>query len=311
MKFKFLFVCIYVYTSLFAQEKPFIEKELRINQHVDGTLTTPTNSKHSKTIAIIIGGSGPTDRNGNQNFLKNDALKKLSYALADYGITTFRYDKRIVKQIHNRNVDPNIMFDDFVDDAISVVSYFSAAGNYDKVFVIGHSQGSLVGLLASKKDVSGFISLAGAGQNIGDVLVEQISKTAPQFTEDTKRIVADLKTKKTVNDYPPALESVFRKDIQKFMMNWMAYEPTEIIKELDIPILILNGSKDLQVSVEEAKNLKDAAPNAQIEIIENMNHVLVNIAGDELENSKSYNEPYRKISPKLVEHISTFILSIN
>lgn len=291
-----------------AQDKTFTETPLNINMFIDGTLTLPLNANNS-SLAIIIGGSGPTDRNGNQNFLKNDALKKLAHALASNGISSFRYDKRIVKQIQQRNIDPNILFNDFVTDAISVINYFKKSKQYKDIYIIGHSQGSLVGMLAAKDRADGFISLAGAGQNIGDVLVEQISTTAPQFTEDTKNIVEKLKSKKKVNEYPEALASVFRKDIQAFMMNWMEYTPFELIKELKLPILIVNGSKDLQVSIDEAKLLKEYASDAEIYIIEKMNHVLVEIEGDDLENSKSYNEPYRKISPKLIKHISTFILS--
>ena len=105
------------------------------------------------------------------------------------------------------------------------------------------------------------------------------------------------------------LSSIFNIEIQPFMMNWMQYNPTESIKNLKIPILIINGSKDLQVSINEANVLKEAAPEATLKIIENMNHVLVPILGDDLENSKSYNEPNRKISKELIEHIVTFIES--
>lgn len=302
----FFFICL----ASFSQEtkKAFTEKNLSINKFIEGTITIPHDVENN-SLAIIIGGSGPTDRNGNQNFLKNDALKKLAYSLANKGISSFRYDKRIVKQIQQRNIDPNIMFDDFVTDAISVIEYFKTDPSFNKIFIIGHSQGSLVGMLAAKERADGLISLAGAGQNIGDVLIEQISKTAPQFSEETKNIVNELRHNRKVTNYPPALESVFRKDIQAFMMNWMTYTPSEVIKELDLPILIINGSKDLQVGIDEANILKESASSAQIKIVDNMNHVLVEITGDDLENSKSYNEPYRKISRELIEHISTFILS--
>ncbi|WP_242135522.1 alpha/beta hydrolase [Aestuariivivens marinum] len=307
MTFRLLVFVFFIQGFLFSQTQTFTEKNLVINRHVDGTLTSPANN--TAYLAIIIGGSGPTDRDGNQNFLKNNALKKLAHELAEKGIATFRYDKRIVKQIRLRNIDPNIMFNDFVEDAIAVIDYFKTNEDYSKIYVIGHSQGSLVGILASKKNVEGFISLAGAGQNIGDVLIEQISKTAPQFADQSTSIINNLKKGKLVNDYPEALTSIFKKDIQPFMINWMQYNPSESIKTLKIPILIINGSKDLQVSNNEANLLKEAVPNASLKIIQDMNHVLVPIVGDDLENSKSYNEPNRKISIELIEHIVTFIES--
>ena len=91
------------------------------------------------------------------------------------------------------------------------------------------------------------------------------------------------------------------------MASWMRYNPEEEIKTLQIPILIINGDKDLQVSVKEAHLLKAAVNHAQLEIIEKMNHILVPIEGDNLENSKSYNEPYRKLSLKLIEAIIRFV----
>lgn len=290
----------------FCQEKTYSEEELSITKWIDGTLLKP-NEGTKPNLAIIIAGSGPTNRNGNQNFLKNNSLKKLAVGLTENGIATFRFDKRIVKQIRQNNVDKNMMFDDFVSDASDVINYFKEKDNYNKIYVIGHSQGSLVGMLSAKDKADGFISLAGAGHNIGDVLIEQITKTAPMFSEDTKRVVKSLKEGKTTTDFPIALASIFNADLQPFMMNWMSHNPTEIIKELKMSILIINGTKDLQVSVGEAEVLKEANDTAELVIIENMNHVLFEIEGGDLENSKSYNESFRAISPQLIKSITDFI----
>jgi fermentation-respiration switch protein FrsA (DUF1100 family) len=164
-------------------------------------------------------------------------------------------------------------------------------------------------MLAAKDKADGFISLAGAGNNIGDVLIEQVNKTAPMFSEDTKRVVTSLKDGKTTSDYPVALSSLFGPDLQPFMINWMKYNPTEIISTLNMPILIINGTKDLQVSESEAELLKKANKDASLQVIENMNHILFEIQGDDLENSKSYNESFRAISPQLVTSITNFIKS--
>ena len=103
------------------------------------------------------------------------------------------------------------MFDDFVTDAKSIISYFEP--KFETIVVAGHSQGSLVGLLALEGGVSGFISLAGAGKSIDQILIEQISKTAPMFLEDSKRVLAVLKEEKTTEDFPAALTSIFNLDI--------------------------------------------------------------------------------------------------
>ena len=297
------------YNSL-SQENNLTSTEISINEHIDGTLLELPESD-TKTLAILIAGSGPTDRDGNQNFLKSNSLKSLAIALTNQGISTFRYDKRIVKQLLTKNIDKNIMFDDFVTDAVSVLNYFKNQNKFQHIVIIGHSQGSLVGMLAATEGATGFVSLAGAGQAINEVITEQITKTAPMFSEDTKRVFEIMKTGQTTTDYPPALFSIFNPEIQPFIMNWMKYDPAEEIKKLNIPILIVNGTKDLQVSVEEAQLLKDAAPDSELSIIENMNHVLFTIEGDDLENSKSYNEPYRKINQTLIDVVSNFIINLS
>ncbi|WP_242119767.1 alpha/beta hydrolase [Aestuariivivens sediminicola] len=308
MQLRLLILYLGFFGLMHSQNVSFVEKNINVSRHIDGTLTVPAYID-TMDLAIIIGGTGPVDRNGNQNLLKNNALKKLSEALVQNGIATYRYDKRNFKQIRQQNIDPNIKFDDFVNDAIEVINYFKNTRAYHKIYVVGHSQGSLVGLIASKELADGFISLAGAGHNIGDVLITQISKTAPQFSEESETVIEQLKNGKVVQDYPKPLSSIFAEDIQPFMINWMQYDPRQIISQLNMPILIINGTKDLQTTVEEAKELKNAAPKAQLELIDKMNHVLVLIEGDDLENSKSYNEPNREISQELIKHITTFIKS--
>ncbi|WP_055445182.1 alpha/beta hydrolase [Lacinutrix himadriensis] len=306
MKFKFLILTVFITCSVFAQEKLFTAEEIAINELIDGTLLIP-NTNNKSVLAIIIAGSGPTNRDGNQNFLKNNSLKKLAEGLSNQNIATFRYDKRIVKQIRKGKVDKNIMFDDFVTDAVSVLDYFKEKNRFSKIYVIGHSQGSLVGMLAAKDKADGFISLAGAGKSIDALIQEQIEKTYPMYGEDSKKVFAILKKNKTTTDYPPALASVFDLSLQPFMSNWIQYNPVEKIKELNMPILIINGTKDLQVSTEEATLLKEATPKAEIKIIENMNHILFTIEGSDLENSKSYNESFRELNPEVIESIVKFI----
>lgn len=310
MKTQIYTLLILISNLCFSQNEvnTFLSSELSITKWIDGTLLIPEQNEANK-LAIIIAGSGPTDRNGNQNFLINNSLKKLAEELTNNGIATFRYDKRIVKQIRQGNVDNNIKFDDFINDASDVITHFKTSNQFSEIFVIGHSQGSLVGMIASQDKVNGFVSLAGTGQNIGDVIIEQINNTAPMLKEDTEQVVSILKAGKTTNDYPLALSSMFSKDIQPFMISWMAYNPTNIINSLNCPVLIVNGTKDLQVSVKEAELLKRANDNSNIVIIEKMNHVLIEIEGDDLENSKSYNESFRKISPTLIENITNFIKS--
>src|SRR5690606_6131329 len=186
MKNNLLFIAFLIFALSFGQEQSFTQTEMSINKIIDGTLLVPNDG--SKTLAIIIAGSGPTDRDGNQNFLKSNNLKKLAESLTKNDIATFRYDKRTVKQIRTGRLDPNTIFDDFVKDASDIIDYFRKDKRFENIYIIGHSKGSLVGMLAGKDKMDGFVSIAGAGQPIDEVITEQVTKTAPMFTEDTKRV---------------------------------------------------------------------------------------------------------------------------
>ena len=154
---KLFILTLLINATVFAQDSLFIAEEIAINEWIDGTLLTPNDNSKS-VLTIIIAGSGPTNRDGNQNFLKNNSLKKLAEGLSNQGIATFRYDKRIVKQIRKGKVDNNMMFDDFVTDAISVIDYFKEKNNFAKFYVIGHSLGSVDGMLAAKESADGLVS---------------------------------------------------------------------------------------------------------------------------------------------------------
>lgn len=303
----FTIVLLLNFFSIQAQDN-FIANDLRINQYVEGTLLAPR--QETVPLAIIINGSGPIDRNGNEMMTKNNSAKKLAEALAKKGIATFRYDKRTLKA-QQLNIDEKDMrFDDFIDDAKAVIKRFSELPNYSSLYIIGHSQGSLVGMIAAQEKADGFISIAGAGQTIDSLIVEQIGRQMPGLEESARTAFNELRANGKVKDYNQGLASLFKKSIQPFMFSWMKYDPQQEIKKLEMPVLIINGDNDLQVNTNEAKKLKDAKPDAELVIIENMNHIYRIIdKNDDIANQKSYNEPQRPISNEMVEQISNFILN--
>ena len=300
---KYIALAIIILTlKLNAQN--YSESNISINDNIYGSIVEP-KSRSNSNLVIFIGGSGPIDRDGNQSFMKCDMFKKLAYSLSEKGISSFRYDKRVVTQIRKGKLDKKITFDDFVSDAIEIIDFFES--KYNSIVIAGHSQGSLVGLLSIKEGVSGFISLSGAGRTIDMVIEDQISKTAPMLLEDTKKIFKILRSGKITEDFPLPLYSLFNIEIQPFMISWMQYDPKKIISKIPIPSLIINGDNDLQVDEKEAKLLYNSAQNSEILIVKNMNHVLVEIEGDELKNVKSYNNPELKISELLIEKMVEFI----
>ncbi len=310
MKIKFLALfIIFISTQIIAQQAAVNSEELNINQFIKGTLTTPV-SKENPNLVILVQGSGPVDRNGNQSFMKNDSFKKLAAELSSREIATYRFDKRILQMGRLGIKEEEIRFDDFVTDVVSAIEHFNENGTYKNVVVVGHSQGSLVGMVAAKDRADAFISIAGAAHSIDSVIVEQIAGQMPGLKENAQESFRDLRETGSSKNYNPMLEMIFRPSVQPFILSWMKYDPREEIAKLDIPVLLINGSNDLQVKEEQAKKLKEAKPEAELVILDKMNHVFRKIEGDDLENSKSYNEPALPLHPQLALEIAEFINSL-
>ncbi|MGB3345116.1 MAG: alpha/beta hydrolase [Aequorivita sp.] len=290
-----------------AQTDVYNSQNLSITPLIDGTLLVPeTNSK--LPLAIIIAGSGPTDRDGNQQMMKNNSLRFLAEDLYKNDIATFRYDKRIVKQMKMRTIDESkVNFGDFIQDAVSILKYFKKDERFSKIYIIGHSQGSLIGMIAAQNEADGFISIAGAGQEIDDVIVDQLAQQAPGLADNARTSFDDLRVNGVAHNYSPGLVSIFRKEIQPFIFSWMQYNPQEEIAKLNMPVLIINGDQDIQVQISEAELLKTAKPDAAYKIILGMNHIFKYIQGNPLENSKSYNQYDLPVMPELIDTIVKFI----
>jgi alpha/beta superfamily hydrolase len=271
-------------------------------------LTSPTDDRGCP-LAIIIAGSGPTDLNGNQPNMCNNSLKYLAEALVENNIATLRFDKRGVgksKSIGLKEADLTI--DRYADDLVSIINYFKGKG-YSAIYVIGHSEGSLIGLIAVQKNkISGFVSIAGAGNSADEILKKQLRSKLPQvlFTQ-VETIIDSLKNCHLVKQVPPQFNSLFRPSVQPYLISWFKYNPTILISDLNCPLIIIQGDKDIQVDVDEANILVKASQKGKLIVISNMNHVLKTINGEVQENLASYSNPDLPINPILVKGITDFI----
>jgi pimeloyl-ACP methyl ester carboxylesterase len=306
-----LFVILFS-TLAFSQEKiEFSKAAIEINSLLKGTLYSPLKQSKKTNLVILIAGSGPTDRDGNQKGLTNNSLKLLAEALANNGIAVYSYDKRIFAQIASGKLDEaSLSFDNFIDDAKAVLLFFKNQKKYHSITIAGHSEGALIGMVAADGNADGYISIAGAGRPIDEVLLEQIGKQAPFLKEEVQKNLETLKSGTTFELKNQMLASLFRASVQPYMISWIKYNPQSEIKKLHVPTLLINGDKDIQVSVNDAQLLQQAKPEAQLKIISNMNHIFKEIKGDEAENKASYTNPDLPISKELPMIITTFIQSL-
>lgn len=272
-----------------------------------GTLTMPKGNP-KPNVVLIIAGSGATDRNCNQKGMQTDAFKMLADSLQKEGIASVRFDKRGVGESQAAAaLGADISLDVFINDALLFVKKMKASKQFGKIFVAGHSEGSLIAMvLASKEKIDGYISIAGAGENIAAVLSRQVKTNLPKSSVLADSVLNQLKKGKTVTVEDENLASLFHSSVQPYLISWMAYEPQEEIKKLNIPVLIVQGSTDLQVMVGDAENLRKAKPTAKYYIIEGMNHVLKNASSDRNENLATYNNPSLPIDSDLCAAIIQF-----
>ncbi|MFO7721260.1 MAG: alpha/beta hydrolase [Gillisia sp.] len=312
MKKSILSCLALVFTTLsFAQDSiRSLEQNLTIDKFTDGTLVLPENIENPPLV-IFIQGSGPVNRDGNAPMAKNDGIKKISKELADHGIASFRYDKRIFKMNKFKIKEEDLTFNDFVLDLSNIIQYFQKEKNFSKIIVAGHSEGSLIGILSAQTEtIDAYISLAGAGRKIDDIIVNQLFKQSAELSENARTAFDEMKTKGSTQNYSPYLESIFRPSVQPYINSWMNYDPAGEISKLEIPVLIINGSNDLQVDVRDAEILKEAKPAAKLVILEDMNHIFRKIEGENLDNTKAYNEPARPLHPELIPTLVDFVNSI-
>ena len=272
-----------------------------------GTITTSIPFTKGPVV-LIIAGSGPTDRNGNNPRMKNNSLQQLAFTLAASGISSLRFDKRgIAESASSMGKEADLRFDDYVNDVSSWISFLKADKRFTKIIVAGHSEGSLIGMIASNGRADKFISIAGAGKPAGELIREQLDKQPDQVKDIAFPILDSIIAGHTVSDVNPMLASLFRQSVQPYLISWFKYNPQTEIAKLKIPVLILQGDNDIQVSEDDAELLSKANKDFKKEIIKNMNHVLKIVSDDRDENVKSYSNPSLPISAELVAQIVSFV----
>lgn len=306
-----------ILTLLFFSTVHAVEKNI--------ILTTPTGDIHGVLLmpdveqpcplVIIIAGSGPTDMDGNTigSNLHNNSLKMLAEGLEAKGIASIRYDKRgIGKSQAAGTSEEEMRFEHYIDDAAAWVDMFGDDERFSTIAIAGHSEGSLIGMVATKKSsaVKAYISIAGCGRPAYKVLEEQLERQPEQVQREAAEINKELCEGRTVENVPGYLAALYRKSVQPYLISWFRYDPTKEIAKLKIPVLILQGDKDLQVGTKDAEKLYAARMFSSFYIIEGMNHVLKHCDSNEmLGQLDAYQNPTLPIKDELIEHIARFLLN--
>ncbi|MGX9963369.1 alpha/beta hydrolase family protein [Roseomonas sp. F4] len=271
-----------------------------------GTLLRPSGPRRG-LACLLLPGSGPTDRDGNQPGLRNDALRLLAEGLADAGIATLRMDKRGVAASRaaigqEEDLTPHL----YAEDAARALDHLAAQPGIDRLALLGHSEGGVVALLAARlRPVAALVLLATPGFRAADLLRRQL--TAAPMPGDLRAasldILARLEGGEAVADVPPPLMPLFRPSVQPYLRAWFALDPAELLRRLSVPTLVMQGQADLQVSAEDARRLAAAREGVALALVPGMNHVLRESPADREGNLALYDRPGVPLHPAVVRRI--------
>ena len=322
--FKFLFLLFFV-VAIFSfscentttnNEEENISKQIESEiiletetAKISGTLVLPTTVEPCPVV-LIIAGSGPTDRDGNSKLgITAKPYKMISDTLVKYGIATVRFDKRgLAKSYYSGFAEKDLRFDDYVNDAVLWIEKLKNDKRFSKVIVLGHSEGSLIGIIAcNKSEADAYISVAGVAQSSDSLLMKQLV-SPPYITQvEVDKIFEKLRNNEIATILNPHLKSIFRLSVQPYISSWIAHSPKKEIAKLTIPVLIINGTTDFQVETSEAESLSKANPNAELVIIDGMNHILKDAPQDRAKNTATYANSKLPLNSTFCEKIVQFI----
>ncbi|VWD33508.1 alpha/beta hydrolase [Burkholderia lata] len=279
-----------------------------------GTFLSPDTG--DAPVVLIVPGSGSTDRNGNApSWLQASTYRLLAEGLLDEGIASVRIDKRGMYGSVSAIPDANdVTIEDYAADIHSWVAAIRARTGAPGVWVLGHSEGGLVALLAARQsaDIAGLILVSTAGRPLGPVLRQQLRSNpanAP-ILENAMSILDSLEAGERVDAarIEPVLMQLFGPQVQRFLMSELTVDPAALLAGCMKPVLIVQGARDIQVAVQDAELLKRANPRAEMALIADANHMLKTVrTADRQENLTAYTNPDLPLADGVVEAMSTFL----
>jgi uncharacterized protein len=245
---------------------------------LSGTLLLPDGAG-PWTGVLLVAGSGPTDRDGNNPLLPApiDNLKRLAQALAARGIASLRYDKRGVgASIYPGLSEEALRFEHLVDDAVLLAALLAGRKDIARVVLVGHSEGALISALAAADaHASAVVSVAGAGSRASTLMRRQIEGNLPADLAGPALAALDaLEQQQPVADVPDDLILLFRPTVQPYLMSWFRHDPPAVLADLQVPVLLVHGTADAQLGVEHARWLQAGKPEARLTIVPEMDHLL-------------------------------------
>ncbi len=304
----------------YADPNSFTEQEVVVGSgewQLSGTLTLPKGIGPFPVI-VLVHGSGPNDRD--ETVGPDKPFKDIAWGLASRGIAVLRYDKRT--KVYGEKIAALQNFtvkEETIDDAVAAVNLLQKTSGVDtkRIFVLGHSLGGyLIPRIgqAVGSNVAGLIILAGPTRHLEDLMLEQTQyilsldgSISPQDQIQIDQLTALVKQVKALTPNSPNVTGVLLNAPISYWLDLQNYQPAQMASTLTVPIYILQGERDYQVTMQDFQGWKDALSsnaNVQMKTYPDLNHLF--ITGTGKSTPTEYNVP-GNVSQSVIEDIAGWI----
>jgi dienelactone hydrolase len=312
----------------YAAPAKFDEVEVTVGSgewKLPGTLTLPKGDGPFPGL-VLVHGSGANDRN--EAYGPNRPFQDLAWGLAARGIAVLRYDKR--SKVYGAKIvaDPKLassltVKEETIDDALAAAALLQKTAKVDrsKVFILGHSLGGFlmprIALAAKPLEPAGFIILAGLTRPLEETILRQMNYlyglAGASVSEEDKKgleaVKADVAKIKAFTEADRASTAMLIGAGPAYWLDLRGYEPAEVAKSVSKPMLILQGSRDYQVTTADLDNWKaalGARKDVEFHLYPKLNHFF--FEGQGLITPAEYLQVHGSVAPYVIEDIAAWIL---
>ncbi len=292
---------------------------------IGATFTLPKRGGATKASVLFIAGSGQHDRHGMVESV-DLGYHQLLDSIARLGIASLRFDKRGMGGTRTGTDVPNAGFEAVVADAESALQEVSRSLKTAGVplFLVGHSQGGLVALILASRhpDLDGLVLLATAGRPLDEVLKDQVRHECDtlglsdlsfehriHYLETFFRSVREVEN---WNDKTVPKRVLANRHLRRWYAELLAYDPRELVRITECPLLIVQGDADSQVGVSDAHLLRDAALGAarpvEMKLLSGLDHLFMDKYKYRRFTTCAFRR--RQISRALIGVVSQWILKV-